>query len=98
MFTLTSLCAVTLIASFIGSLFGCLIGGTGVARQARRHAKELESDLLSLEERFTRDQKKKAGLANVASREERIAEAHRIAATAGAVQQQNFLPGRMHRQ
>lgn len=97
MLSLTSICVVSLIASFVGSLLGCALGGLGATRKALRQNRELEADLLSLEERFSRDQKKRAGQATQVSREDRIAEAHRIAAEVQARPQQNYLPGRMIR-
>lgn len=98
MLTLASICVATLLASFVGSLIGCALGGLGVSRAALRSTRELESDLLSLEERVSRDQKKRAGQQTQISREERIAEAHRIAATTQAqTAQANFLPGRIQR-
>lgn len=98
MLTLTTLCVATFLASVIGSVIGCSIGVQGRARQALRVTKELESDLASLEERVSREQKKRAGLATQATRQEHLAEAYRLAAehqnSRPAVSQ---LPGRMIR-
>lgn len=97
MLSLTVICIATFLASLIGSLIGCHLGVQGRAREALRVTKELESDLLNLEERVTRDQKKRAGQATQVSREERIAEAYRIAAQHQNSPSSSQLPGRMTR-
>jgi len=65
-------------------LLGLLIGGAGGNRSHRRKLHELESDVVSLNERLTREQKKRAGVAVQESRKDHMAEAMAIAQAAKA--------------
>lgn len=62
------------------TLLFLLLGGAGVRRGDRRRIRELESDILSLDERLTRDQKKRAGQTLQDGRRSNIEEAAIIAA------------------
>jgi len=92
--SLLTIAAVCFVSSLIGSLFATLLGVAGGSRAVMRSVKELESDHISLEERFTRQQKKQAGV-ETASKRDHVAEAKAIAAQMQfAPPVRNHLPGR----
>ena len=74
-----------------------LIGGLGALRAMQRRVNELEADHLSLEERHTREVKRRAGQATQEQRRDGLAEARSYLAThRTAVAEDEKLPGRAH--
>jgi hypothetical protein len=65
---------------FVSTALGMLIGGAGGNRLHRRRLIELEADVNSLNERLTREQKKRAGVTLQDGRRDNMAEAEAIAA------------------
>lgn len=76
-----------LITSLFGAVLGfllALIGGAGVIRAVKRDLLELESDVLSLNQRLTREQKARAGRALQDGQRSNLEEAEILAAQAKA--------------
>lgn len=88
----------TSLAFALSVLFLCLlivlIGVQGVSRTARRRMAELESDIISLDERFTREQKRRAGVSTQEQRQMNMEEAKVIAASNRSKPPVIRLPGR----
>jgi endonuclease/exonuclease/phosphatase family metal-dependent hydrolase len=82
-----------LVSAAFGGVFGLLIGSVRV-RQNRRRLAELESDILSLDERLTREQKKRAGTATQEQRKDYLREAQELAAQAKTNGKPERLAGR----
>jgi len=86
---------ITILLIVAASFLGMLLGGLGGGRAARRRLNELESDIHSLNERLTREQKKRAGVTLQDQRRDNMAEAAAIAAQAKATTPKPFkLAGR----
>jgi hypothetical protein len=94
MTNLIVLAAVCFVSSLVGTFIAVLLGVAGGSRAVMRSVRELESDHISLEERFTRQQKKQAGV-ETASKRDHVAEAKAIAAQLQfPPQTRDHLPGR----
>lgn len=85
-------CIVTL-GSFVGALAGVLLGVWGDNRGVRRSLRELETDVISLDDRLTREQRKKAGMTLQDQRRANLEEAAIVAAGASNTKVTK-LPGR----
>jgi hypothetical protein len=70
------------VISIVCAALGMLIGGAGGNRLHKRRLLELEADVTSLNERLTREQKKRAGVTLQEGRRDNMAEAEAIAAQA----------------
>lgn len=91
--TLLKLCSHPASALVFG-LLGAWLGVRGLSRTLTRSLKDLALDLESLEERFSRREKRDAGVASARARNVHMQEAAEIAASANGRAQPFKLPGR----